>query len=540
MESIPVCIENRRHPEKTKYITPQLEPILRVSYGCMLYQEQVMQIFRSLAGYSLGRADIVRRAMSKKKHSVMEKEREIFVYGLQNADGGVEVEGCTRRGIPVEAANRIFDEMSSFASYAFNKSHAAAYALVAYQTAWLKRHYPCEFMAALLSSVIDSSGKIAEYAAECAKQGIRLLPPSVNTGAERFTVEEGAVRFGLLAVKNLGQGLIQSILREREKNGSFASLYSFLKRTQGRDFNRRAAEALILCGALDDLGANRRAMLLALPAFLSELENDARRNVEGQLGFFDMAVAEGAPMAEPELPQAAEFSQEELLAREKETMGFYLSGHPLAKLEKVAARIQSAKIADLLDPANETGQGSYRDHQELSLLCVIVSVKKKITKSNATMAFVTVEDLTGQMEVLMFPTVLERFANLCAEGGAVLLSGRLSLQENKDAKLVCNTVEDMNGAAGEEEACAAKAPQIPASKKKHRRGVFLRFASRKDPRIAKAEKYLAIFEGALPLSYYYEDEARYARAGLRGVDWNPTLEHLLRELLGESNVAASE
>ncbi|MDR3313737.1 MAG: DNA polymerase III subunit alpha, partial [Oscillospiraceae bacterium] len=434
MESIPLCIENRRHPDKIQYHTPQLEPILRVSYGCLLYQEQVMQVFRGLAGYSLGRADIVRRAMSKKKHKVMEQERAVFIHGQTREDGSVEVAGCVRNGIPAAVANKIFDEMSSFASYAFNKSHAAAYAYIAYQTAYLKCHYPREFMAALLSSVIDSSGKVAEYASECARLSIALLPPSVNAGQKHFTVEPGGIRFGLLAIKNLGASLIGGILAERETNGAFTGFYSFLKRMQGRDCNRRAVEALIRCGALDGLDGNRREMIMALDMFLSEMEDDARRNVEGQIGFLDMLSAGEVRAAEPRPPAQQEFTAEDLLAGEKETMGFYISGHPLAALAEQAARLGAATIAALLDPANESGQGQHHDNEDVRLLCVITGIKKKVVKNNATMAFLTVEDMTGQMEALLFPSTLERFANLAQDGSRILLAGRLSLQENKEAK----------------------------------------------------------------------------------------------------------
>ncbi|MEI6578695.1 MAG: DNA polymerase III subunit alpha, partial [Eubacteriales bacterium] len=289
MDSIPKYIENRHHPENIMYKTPALKNILDVTNGCIVYQEQVMEIFRELAGYSYGRADIVRRAMSKKKHDVMERERKHFIYGLINDDGTIECEGAIKRGVSEQAANRIYDEMSSFASYAFNKSHAAAYALISYQTAWLKYRYPCEYLSALLSSVLDNSSKVAIYIAECNRLNIKVLPPSVTESLENFTVSNGNIRFGLLAVKNLGKGLIREIISERERNGLFASFYSFCKRLYGKEFNRRAVESLIKCGALDELGANRRQMLLMLPTVMSDMESNKRRNVDGQLGFFDMA-----------------------------------------------------------------------------------------------------------------------------------------------------------------------------------------------------------------------------------------------------------
>ena len=272
MESIPTYIENRHHPDRVRYKTPLLKDILDVTYGCMIYQEQVMQIFRKLAGYSYGRADIVRRAMSKKKHKVMEQERKNFIYGLVHEDGSVECEGAVKRGVNEKIANELFDEMSSFASYAFNKSHAAAYAYVAYQTAWLKCHYPCEFMAALLTSVLDSAGKVSGYIAECSRIHIAVLPPHVNESLEGFTVVDDRIRFGLLAVKNLGRGFIKGILEERKTGGPFTSFYSFCKRIYGgKDVNRRALESLVKCGALDGLDANRRQMLQSLPVVMLSL-----------------------------------------------------------------------------------------------------------------------------------------------------------------------------------------------------------------------------------------------------------------------------
>jgi len=516
MDSIPACIENRRHPDRIKYLTPQLEPILRESYGVLLYQEQVMQVFRELAGYSLGRADIVRRIMSKKKHREMEKEREVFIAG------------CVKNGIDARAANRLFDEMSSFASYAFNKSHAVSYAFLAYRWAWFKRHHPREFLAALLSSELGDSGKVAEYAAECARMGVRLLPPSVNASHEKFTVESGAVRFGLLAIKNLGGGSIRQIIAEREAGGPFTGFYNFLKRMHDKDFNKRAAESLIKAGALDGLDANRREMMMSLGALLGELEDAARRNVEGQIGFFDMLSAGEKQAALPQVPSQAEYPHADLLGYEKETLGFYLSGHPLSKMGEIAARLGSAKVSDLLDPENETGQGPHSDNEDVRLLCVIIGVKKKIVKNDATMAFLTVEDLYGQMECLVFPSTLERYANLFTEGRTVLIAGRLSLQENKEAKLLCNTIENI----GDE------TEQPAAQKKNGRRGVFLRLKSESDPRLPKARRFLDIFEGNLQLMLYYGDTKEYRQ--LRpGVDWNPALARELTRLLGEENVVAN-
>ena len=344
MDSINTYIENRHHPEKTVYKTEKLREILEVTYGCMIYQEQVMQIFRSLAGYSYGRADIVRRAMSKKKHDVMEKERKNFIYGIVREDGTVECDGCVKRGIPAEVANDIFDDMSSFASYAFNKSHATAYAYVAYQTAYLKCHYPCEFMAALLSSVLDNTDKVTEYTDECNRIGIKILPPNVNESNDNFTVSNGNIRFGMLAIKNLGRSFIRNIISERNA-GKFTSFYNFCSRMHGSDFNKRAVESLIKSGALDGLGANRRQMLMAMNEIIDELDSKKRRNVEGQIGLFDSVGGES--YSESALKFFDEFPQSELLAMEKSTTGLYLSGHPMASHAELAASMGCVRIAEL-------------------------------------------------------------------------------------------------------------------------------------------------------------------------------------------------
>ena len=361
MDSINTYIENRHHPEKTVYKTEKLREILEVTYGCMIYQEQVMQIFRSLAGYSYGRADIVRRAMSKKKHDVMEKERKNFIYGIVREDGTVECDGCVKRGIPAEVANDIFDDMSSFASYAFNKSHATAYAYVAYQTAYLKCHYPCEFMAALLSSVLDNTDKVTEYTDECNRIGIKILPPNVNESNDNFTVSNGNIRFGMLAIKNLGRSFIRNIISERNA-GKFTSFYNFCSRMHGSDFNKRAVESLIKSGALDGLGANRRQMLMAMNEIIDELDSKKRRNVEGQIGLFDSVGGESH--SESALKFFDEFPQSELLAMEKSTTGLYLSGHPMASHAELAASMGCVRIAELANSGENIHSSRIRTEKE--------------------------------------------------------------------------------------------------------------------------------------------------------------------------------
>ena len=442
MDSINTYIENRHHPEKTVYKTEKLREILEVTYGCMIYQEQVMQIFRSLAGYSYGRADIVRRAMSKKKHDVMEKERKNFIYGIVREDGTVECDGCVKRGIPAEVANDIFDDMSSFASYAFNKSHATAYAYVAYQTAYLKCHYPCEFMAALLSSVLDNTDKVTEYTDECNRIGIKILPPNVNESNDNFTVSNGNIRFGMLAIKNLGRSFIRNIISERNA-GKFTSFYNFCSRMHGSDFNKRAVESLIKSGALDGLGANRRQMLMAMNEIIDELDSKKRRNVEGQIGLFDSVGGES--YSESALKFFDEFPQSELLAMEKSTTGLYLSGHPMASHAELAASMGCVRIAELAN-SGENIHSSHKDGERTKIMGIITEVKKKITKSDTTMAFVDVEDTSGSIEIIVFPKVLTENAMMLETGRVLVFYGRLDVRDEEPSKLICEHIYTLEAA----------------------------------------------------------------------------------------------
>ena len=542
MDSIPTYIENRHNPSKVRYKTPLLKNILDVTYGCMIYQEQVMEVFRTLAGYSYGRADIVRRAMSKKKHDVMERERHNFIYGLVNEDGSVECEGAVKRGVDEKTANEIFNDMSSFASYAFNKSHAAAYAFVAYITAWLKCHYPCEFMAALLSSVLDDSPKVAQYIAECNKLGIEVVPPHVNVSSERFKVQDGKIMFGLLAVKNIGAGFIREIERERETGGNFTSFYSFCKRMHDKDFNKRAVESLIKCGALDGLGANRRQMLFAFPDIMSQLESDKRRNVEGQLGFFDTVDAQPGN-SDYKMPVLEEMDRRELLRLEKETTGLYLMGHPMAEYAELSDALKCAHISDLTAASEEIGE--YKDNMPLSLLCIITSVKKKITKNNSTMAFLTVEDIYGAIEVIAFSKIYERHAALLSEGNIVLIHGRLSLREEEAAKIVCEGVEPCPPSAQAAKESSQRTEPVqktaqtaqPEQKQTARKGLFLRFESEGCQAQERAQRVLDFFDGDKTVYFYFRDTGKYIRQPFsKSVDVNSPMLRELESILGAENV----
>ena len=549
MKFIPTYIENRKHPEKITYRHPRLSKILDVTYGCIIYQEQVMRIFRELAGYSLGRADIVRRAMSKKKHKVMEEEREYFIHGLRREDGTVEIEGCVARGVDERTAEIIYDEMESFASYAFNKSHAAAYAVVAYRTAYLKYYYPKEYMAALLTSVLGSSGKVAAYMEECARIGIPVLPPHVNESDTGFSVSEDSIRFGLLAIKNLGRGVIQRMLLERERSGKFRSFYDFCKRMQGRDLNRRAVESLIRCGAFDGLGNNRREMLLAVTPVLESLDADKRKNIEGQIGLFDLGGEERADTYQ--MPKAEEFPQAELLAMEKEVTGMYLSGHPMAPYAEVYRRDLVARTDEIAQSA--AGESDkYSDEQYVDVLAIVSDVKRKVTKSGANMAFVTLEDIYGSIEALVFPKVLERSADLLTPGSAVKAHGRISFTEEKDPKLVCEyftapySPEAMlaQGARDGQSAAPAGGGKAPVQIRGYNtayRGLYLRVPSMNDPLCRKALQYIEVFDGVTDLYLYALDEKKLVRAPARyRVAVNYALVAALKRLLGEENVALKE
>ncbi len=528
MDSIPTYIENRHNPSKVRYKTPQLRSILDVTYGCMVYQEQVMQICRELAGYSYGRADIVRRAMSKKKHDVMLKERDHFVNGMTDENGNIICEGAVRRGIDERVANEIFDEMMSFASYAFNKAHAAAYAYVAYQTAWLKCHYPCEFLAAMLTSFLDRTDKVVQYINECSRLGIKILPPHVNQSSEEFAVSDGNIHFSLIAVKNLGRSFIRRMTDERNRNGDFVDFYDFCRRMHGKDFNRRAVESLIKCGAFDCLGANRRQMITVIDEIIEDLENSRRRNVDGQLGFGDLTTESDGEYESAETsfvyPALEEFPQDLLLKYEKDVSGMYLSGHPMAKFRSISEKLGCARISDILD----SEYGTYKDNDRVKILGLLTSVKKKITKNDSTMAFLTLEDTFGGIEVLVFPKTLMEKPAMFYEGNVVLIRGRISMREDEETKLVCESIEPCPD--------EASVPEKKTEKKKAK-GLFLRFDTETSPQVECCRKLLDIFDGSTPLYYYFNDKKEYKRnPDGQGIDVNDVLLRELRKILGESNV----
>ena len=548
MDSIPMYIENRHNPQKVTYKHPLLKDILNVTYGCIVYQEQVMQIFRTLAGYSLGRADIVRRAMSKKKHKVMEEERQIFINGYVNEKGEVEVEGCLRRGVDKATAISIYNDMESFASYAFNKSHAASYATISYQTAYLKCHYPKYYMAALLTSVLDNQNKMAVYIEECNRIGIKVLPPSVNYSSQGFTVVDDHIRFGLMAIKNLGKNIIDEIVEERKKS-KFKSFYDFCKRLYGKNMNSRGIESLIKSGALDNLGANRRQMLSVYKNILDNLEYDRRKNVEGQLSFFDMGVSDGENQTENqtvEIPVLSEFPISELLSMEKEIAGMYLSGHPLYEYDTYINLIKADKIGDIITNDN----GFYRDGQQIRLFVIINKIKNQITKSNQMMSFVTVEDRSGSIETIIFPKTLAEYGNYIYEGNIIEAVGTVNIRENEDPKVVVNQIRP-----------APPKDKIPTSIVKDKTSnnniinktnpvekignrpvvkpdkLYIKIPDRKGEKYKKVKNLLEIFSGSTMVMFFVEEENKLYKAPRQiWADVNDVFLSELRYILGKENV----
>ena len=441
MDFIPQYIKGKNHPETVTYDTPLLKPILEQTYGCIVYQEQVMQIVQALAGYSLGRADLLRRAMSKKKAAVMEKERESFVYG--NPEDGVP--GCVNNGISEKIANKIYDEMIDFAKYAFNKSHAAAYAVVSYQTAWLKYYHPVEFMAALMTSCIDNPGKVAEYILNSRQMGISILPPDVNQSEGIFTVEGKSIRYGMSAIKGIGKPVMEAVTREREENGPFVSLQDFAGRMTGKEINKKTVENFIKSGAFDSLGATRKQMMQIYISVLDAAAQERKNSLTGQMSLFDFVDAETKHSYEIPLPNVGEYGKEEKLAFEKEVLGIYISGHPLEEQEECWRKNITAVTTDFL-PDEETGFPKVVDGAKVIVGGMITDKKIKYTKNNKTMAFLTLEDLLGTLEIVVFPRDYERNAALMQEDAKVFIQGRVSAEDDKASKLICEKMyafEDM-------------------------------------------------------------------------------------------------
>ena len=438
MDFIPQYIRGKNRPDTIRYDCPQMEPILKPTYGCIVYQEQVMQIVRDLAGYTLGRSDLVRRAMSKKKASVMAKERQNFVYGNE-AEG---VPGCIAKGISEEIANKIYDEMTDFAKYAFNKSHAAAYAVVSYQTAYLKYYYPVEFMAALMTSVVEMPNKVAEYISVCRQMGIGILPPDINRGTYGFSVDNGSIRYALSAIKSIGRPVIEAIVREREEHGEYNSFKNFIERNIGQ-INKRVVENLIKAGAVDCLEGNRHQKMTVYSRILDSVNQDKKHTMAGQLSLFDIVSEEDKKEFEIRMPALAEYPADVILGFEKDVLGIYLSGHPLEEYQNMMGKIISSRTSDF-QPDEETGRPRVVDGQKVIVGGMVVDKTVKYTKNNKVMAFITLEDLVGTVEVVVFPRDYEKSQKYLEEDNKIFIQGRVSAEDDKPSKLILEKVRSFD------------------------------------------------------------------------------------------------
>ena len=520
MDSIPKFIANKLDARKVTYKTPMLEPILKVTYGCIVYQEQVIEIFRSLGGYTMGQADNIRRAISKKKMKVIEAERKVFVYG----DPAQNIPGCIGHGISEAVAQSIYDEIVDFANYAFNKAHAVCYAIVAYQTAYLKCHYPRQYMAALMTSVLDSATKISGYIAECKELGIPVLPPDLNHSEDHFTVEGNAIRFGLGAVKNVGLGLIRTMVKKREEGGPFKSLEDFIERMGEGELNKRAVENFIKCGAADCFGNHRSELLAVYDSMMDAIASSRKKNLEGQIGLFGMLEEDDAAARIP-IPRLKEMNKADLLALEKETTGIYISGHPMDDYRAYLRNTHVVRIGSLMDE-----ESTFTDDQIVSVAGIVQSVKMKTTRNNSMMAYVTVEDDTASIEMLAFSNVLSQYGGYLRDGSAVVITGRLSLRDDKEPQIVVNRARPISDFAQ-----GTPEPEItPQPAQAVRQGtLYLRLPGEEGKLYPKIRAIVNMFPGDSSVVLYFADTGR--RRGARAA----LAESMLRELknvLGEGNV----
>ncbi len=518
MDSIPTFIANKLDHRKITYKTPLLKPILQVTYGCIVYQEQVIEIFRSLGGYTMGQADNIRRAISKKKMKVIEAERKVFVYG--DAEQGIP--GAVAKGVPEAAAQSIYDEIVDFANYAFNKAHAVCYAVVSYQTAYLKCHYPRQYMAALMTSVLDSATKISGYIAECKELGIPVLPPDVNHSFDHFTVEGEAIRFGLGAVKNVGRGLIRSMAARRTEGGHFKSLEDFIQRMGEGELNKRAVENFIKCGAMDCFGYHRSELLAVYDTMMDSIASSRKKNLEGQMGLFALLQNEDQAAAIP-IPKLLEMKKVDLMAMEKETTGIYLSGHPMDDYRGHLKNTHVVSMGKLLDE-----ESTYEDDQIVSVAGIVQSVKMKTTRNNSMMAYVTVEDDTASLEMLAFSNVLNQYSMLLRENQPVVITGRLSMRDDKEPQIVINRVRHISDFAT---AVPEEPVSVPVSTADQT--LYLRLPGQDDPVFQKVRAILNMFPGVQKAVVYFADTKR--RAGTCcALDQRMLAE--LESVLGKENV----
>ena len=517
MDFIPKYIKGKQNQDSIQYTCPELEEILAPTYGCIVYQEQVMQIVMRLAGYTLGRSDLVRRAMSKKKGDVMARERQNFVYG--NEEEGVE--GCIKRGIPEETANKIFDEMIDFAKYAFNKSHAAAYAVVSYQTAWLKYYYPVEFMAALMTSCIDNPSKVSEYILNCRQMGIRILPPDINRSTGSFSVEDGSIRYGMAAVKGIGKPVMEAIVEERARGGLFSSLKDFCQRLSGKEVNKRTIENFIKAGAFDSFGGTRKQFMMIYVQVMDTVNQEKKSSMTGQMSLFDIMGEEDKKSFEIRLPDVGEYAKESKLAFEKEVLGVYISGHPLEEYADVWKKNITAATLDFY-PMEESGLPKVRDGAKVIVGGMITEKTIKYTKNNKVMAFITLEDLVGTVEVVVFPRDYERNAALIETDSKVFIMGNVSAEDDKASKLICEKIVSFD--------------QVP-------RELWIQFADRKQYEQEVAELYdtLRQSDGSDHVVVYLRAEKQMKHLpASRSVEIEDNLVGVLRGKYGAENVKVVE
>lgn len=517
MDFIPNYIRGKNNADTVTYVTPELQPILEPTYGCIVYQEQVMQIVQQLAGYTMGQADNIRRAMSKKKQYVIDAERQSFVYG----DSERGIRGCVANGIDEKAANSIYDSMVDFAKYAFNKSHAAAYAVISVQTAWLKFYYPVEFMAALMTSVIDNSAKAAEYLLHCKELGISVLPPDINVGQGEFTAEGNAVRYGLYAIKSLGRPVIDSIIGERKKGGSYRTLQDFIERTVQRDINKRAIENLIKAGACDGLDGNRHQMSIVYASIVDDVVRRKKTGLEGQMSLFDFVGEEDKKDYEVHYPNVEEFPKEVLLGFEKEVLGIYLSGHPL---EDYLGKMKKNVTANAADFVREEESGTIRvtDNMHVVVGGMIAAKTVKYTRNNQAMAFLTVEDLTGSVEIIVFPKDYERYNRFLNDEEKIFVVGHATVEEEQDGKVICERIVPFDDT---------------------RKELWLQFPTKSDFSAKEQQVYeiLRDSDGNDEVVIYISDVKAFKRLPRnRAVGTNSVLLARLTEFLGEKNVKVVE
>ena len=529
MDSIPRFVECSTHPEKISYKHELLRPILEVTYGCIVYQEQVIQIFRQLAGFSLGQADMIRRAMSKKKHKVIDAERIAFVHG----DSERGIAGAVANGVPEDVANSIYDEILDFASYAFNKAHAVSYAIVTYRTAYMKRHYPRQYMAALLTSVLDNSTKVAEYIAECRELGIQLLPPDVNESGANFTVAGDNIRFGLVAIKGIGWGVINGLVAERERNGLFADFEDFCRRMSGKDMNKRTVENLIRAGAFDSMGYKRKALLQIAGAVIDSINQAQRDNISGQMDLFgDFGGQEQAQPARIDIPQVEEFSAREKMAMEKEVTGLYLTGHPMDEYRDAVRKIGAAPIGAIIsDFAAADGPASYADNQTVTVAGVVSSTRTRTTKNNSLMSYIMLEDDTGSIELIAFQKALDSGGCYVVENASLIVRGRISVRDEKEPQIMVDSIRPLSDIGTLAQTAAVQKPAAPAAQPGQK--LWVKLPGADDPRLHKIELILTMFPGTQQMIIWCEREKK--RIGARCLI-HPALVQELKEMLGEENV----